>query len=71
MVNSKYIFNVHWPNSAGLVEGFCTVCEQPWVDLNPRSFALKATTLTTSFCAFAFKYVLFFWKNPTAVYVSE
>ena len=40
----KYIFNVHWPNSLGLIEGFCTVCE-PWVDLNPRPFALKATTL--------------------------
>ena len=44
----KDIFNVHWPNSAGLIEGFCTVCEQPWVDLNPPPFALKATTLTTA-----------------------
>ena len=33
-VNGKYIFNVHWPNSSGLVEGFCTVCEQPWKDLD-------------------------------------
>ena len=24
-------FNVHWPNSLGLIEGFCTVCEQPWL----------------------------------------
>ena len=45
--NGKYMFNVHWPNCAGLIEDFCTVCEQPWVDLNPRPFALKATTLTT------------------------
>ena len=44
----KDIFNVHWPNSLGLIEGFCTVCEQPWVDLNPRPFAQKATTLTTA-----------------------
>ena len=28
MVNGKDIFNVHWPNSLGLIEGFCTVCEQ-------------------------------------------
>ena len=48
MVNGKDIFNVHWPNSLGLIEGFCTVCEQPWVDLNPRPFAQKATTLTTA-----------------------
>ena len=48
MVNGKHIFNVHWPNSAGLIEGFCTVCEQPWVDLNPRPFALKPTSLTTA-----------------------
>ena len=48
MVNGKYIFNVHWPNSLGLIEAFCTVCEQPWVDLNPRLFAQKATTLTTA-----------------------
>ena len=48
MVNGKYIFNVHWPNSLGLIEGFCTVCEQPWVDLNPRPFAQKATTLTSA-----------------------
>ena len=48
MVNGKYIFNVQWPTSAGLIEGFCTVCEQPWVDLNPRPFALKATALTTA-----------------------
>ena len=48
MVNAKHIFNVHWPNSAGLIEGFCTVCEQPWVDLNPLPFALKATTLTSA-----------------------
>ena len=33
-INGKYIFNVHWLNSLGLIEGFCTVCEQPWVDLN-------------------------------------
>ena len=50
MVNGKYtcIFNVHWPNSLGLIEGFCTVCKQPWVDLNPQPFAQKATTLTTA-----------------------
>ena len=48
MVHGKDIFNVHWPNSLGLIEGFCTVCEQPWVDLNPRPFAQKATTLTTA-----------------------
>ena len=48
MVNGKYIFNVHWPNRKGLVEGFCIACEQPWVYLNPRPFALKATTLTTA-----------------------
>ena len=38
MVNGKFmcIFNVYWPNSAALIEGFCTVCEQPLVDLNPR-----------------------------------
>ena len=34
--NGKDIFNVHWPYSLGLIEGFCTVCRQPWVDLNPR-----------------------------------
>ena len=34
-----------WP---GLIEGFCTVCDQPRVDLNPRPFAQKATTLTTA-----------------------
>ena len=44
----KDIFNVHWPNSLGLIEGLCTVCEQPWVDFNPRPFAHKATTLTTA-----------------------
>ena len=22
--NGKDIFNVHWPNSLGLIEGFCT-----------------------------------------------
>ena len=43
----EYIFNVHWPNSLGLIEGFCMVCEQPWMDLNPQPFTLKATTLTT------------------------
>ena len=48
MVNGKDIFNVYWPNSLELIEGFCTVCEQPWVDLNPRPFAQKATTLTTA-----------------------
>ena len=32
--NGKDIFNVHWPNSLGLIEGFCTVCEQPCVNLN-------------------------------------
>ena len=42
------MFNVNWPNSQGLIESFCTVCEQPWVDLNPRPFAQKATTLTTA-----------------------
>ena len=36
---------MHWPNSLKLIEGFCTVCEQPWVDLNPRLFGQKATTL--------------------------
>ena len=40
MVNGKDIFNVHWPTGLGLIEGFCTVCEQPWADLNPRPFAL-------------------------------
>ena len=48
MVNGKYIFNVHWPNSLGPIEGFCTVCEQPWLDLNPRPFVLKVTTRTTA-----------------------
>ena len=48
MVNGKYIINVHWPNSTRRLEGFCAVCEQPWVDLNPLPFALKATTLTTA-----------------------
>ena len=48
MVNGKDIFNVHWPNSLGLIEGFCTVCEQPWVDLNPRLFAQKATMTTAA-----------------------
>ena len=38
---------MHWPNSLGLIEGFCTACEQPWVDLNTRPFALKVATLTT------------------------
>ena len=27
MVNSKDIFNVHWPNSLGLIEGFLTMIE--------------------------------------------
>ena len=45
MKNGKDIFNVHWPNSMGLIE---TVYEQPWVDLNPWPFAQKATTLTTA-----------------------
>ena len=31
MVNGKFVFNVHWPNSLGLVEGFCMVCKQPWI----------------------------------------
>ena len=44
----KYVFHVHWPNSLGLIQGFCTVGEQPWVDLNPQPFALKATTLTSA-----------------------
>ena len=39
---------MHWPNGLGLIEGFCMVCEQPWVDLNPQPFALKATALTTA-----------------------
>ena len=26
-VNGKHIFNVHWTNSLGLMEGFCTVRE--------------------------------------------
>ena len=43
LVSGKYIFNVHWPNR----QGFCTVCEQPWVDLSPWPFTLKVTTLTT------------------------
>ena len=47
-INVKYIFDVHWLNSLGLIEGFCTVCEQPQVDLNPQPFAQKATTLTTA-----------------------
>ena len=38
---------MHWPNSLGLIKGFCTVCEQPWMDLNPRPLAQKAKTLTT------------------------
>ena len=38
---------MHWTNNLGLIEGFCTVCERPRVDLNPWSFALKVTTLTT------------------------
>ena len=46
--NGTDILNVHLPNSLGLIEGFCTVCEQPWVDLNPQPFAQKATTLTTA-----------------------
>ena len=48
MVNGKYIFNVHWPHSLGLIEGFCMVCEEPRVDLNPLPFAQKATILTTA-----------------------
>ena len=51
MANGKSTFNVHWPNSLGLIEGFSTVCEQPWVDFNPQfkvAFAVKATTLTTA-----------------------
>ena len=48
MVNGKDIFNVHWPNSLGLIEVFCTVCEQPRVELNPQPFARKAATLTPS-----------------------
>ena len=48
MVNGNYIFNIHWPNSLGLIEGFCTVYEQPWVDFNPQPFALKTTTLTAA-----------------------
>ena len=47
MVNGKNIFNVHLPNILGLIEGWCTVCEQLWVDLNPWPFAQKVTTLTT------------------------
>ena len=34
-VNGKDIFNVHWPNSLGLIEGFCTVCPRQ----NTRCFA--------------------------------
>ena len=34
--------------SLGQVEGFCSVHEQPWVDLNPRHFALKATAPATA-----------------------
>ena len=41
------IFDMHWSNGLGLIKGFCTVHEQPWVDLNPQLFALKATTLIT------------------------
>ena len=48
MVNGKDILNMHWPNSLGLIEGFCTVYEKPWVDLKPRPFAQKATTPTTA-----------------------
>ena len=46
---SKNIFNVHWPNNLGLFEGFCTVCEQPWMDLNPRTFAFESDN--TNHCA--------------------
>ena len=48
MVNGKDIFNVHGPNSLGLIEGLSTVCEGPWVDLNPRPFAQKAATPSTA-----------------------
>ena len=42
-----YIFLVNWPNNLGLIDGYCTVCEQPWMDLIWWPLALKATTLTT------------------------
>ena len=41
MVNGKDIFNVHRPNSLGLIEGFCAVCEQPWVDLLSICMGIK------------------------------
>ena len=32
---------MHWPNSLVPYEGKCTVCEQPWVDLNAQPSANK------------------------------
>ena len=79
MVNGKDIFNVHWPNSLGRIEGFCTVCEQLWVDLNPWPFAQKATTLTTAqwrphtifyFYLFIYLFIIIYFINGMGVCVA-
>ena len=49
--NGKHIFNVHWPNCLGLIEGFCTVCEQPTIFRSENDSTNHCATEVTHNCS--------------------
>ena len=52
----NFIFNVHWPNNARLIQGFCTVREQPWVIGCMRTYTALLQHVTP-FLAFSKWYI--------------